>query len=295
MGRQPLGVNNFEQRAERLAALAVDRDPIALPQARRVGAGVPRRGERLQVRVQAGGARVREVDGDPGGAIPQPLADQARPAFRAALFRGELLGLVLLTDLRGDDVQDPPPQDPQLPRTEIRGMRDQMSLRVVEHLGRKLLGRQLVEGVRDHLRLSNVQVAGTQAGGHTGPAPVHRLSQRQVTPVGAVITARLVSHQSRDIAYALSQSNVVGDRHHPQPKRAQLRLQPGQLHQRRPLVRGHHEHHLDVDGVLQCGPDRLGTREDRMHVAVESRAHSAPPVSTTDQWDWFSRVDAACL
>ena len=78
---------------------------------------------------------VGDVDGDPGGAVTEPRADQARPALGAALLRGQLLGLVLLADLRGDDVQDPAAQDPQLPRTELRGLRDQMGLRVPEHLG----------------------------------------------------------------------------------------------------------------------------------------------------------------
>ena len=91
---------------------------------------------------------VRDVDGDPGGAVTEPRADQARPAFGAAFLRGQLLGLVLLTDLGGDDVQDPPSQDPQLSRTELRRLRDQMGLRVLEHLGRELLGGQLVERVR---------------------------------------------------------------------------------------------------------------------------------------------------
>ena len=36
VGRQPLGVDGLEQRAERLAALAVDRDPVALPRTLRV-------------------------------------------------------------------------------------------------------------------------------------------------------------------------------------------------------------------------------------------------------------------
>ena len=38
------------------------------------------------------------------------------------------------------------PSDPQLPRTELRRPRDQMGLRVAKHLGRQLVGGQLVAG-----------------------------------------------------------------------------------------------------------------------------------------------------
>ena len=239
---------------------------------------------------------VGEVDGDPGGAVTEPLADQARPALGAALLRGQLLGLVLLTDLGGDDVQDPPAQDPQLPRTELGGLRDQMGLRVPQHLGRDLVGGQLVEGVGDHLRLRHVQLAGTKTRGHTGPAAVQRLSQRQVAPVRAVVATGVVGHQRRHVPGTLGQGHVVGDRHQPQLQRGQLRLQPGQPQQRGPLVGRVHEHDLHIGRVLERSLDRVGTREHRMNGSrsnVELTSHLLQP--TTDQWGWFSRVDAARL
>jgi len=94
--------------------------------------------------VQPRGRGVREVDCDTGAAVAEPRADQARPAFGAAFLRCQLLGLVLLTDLGSDDVEDSPSQNSQLPRTELRRPRDQMGLRVAKHLGRQLVGGQLV-------------------------------------------------------------------------------------------------------------------------------------------------------
>ena len=93
--------------------------------------------------------------------VPSPsrVRDQAGPAPGTALLLRELLGLVLLTDLGRDDVEDPPTQDPQLARTEVRRLRNQMSLGPGQHLGRDLRGRQLVQRVSDHRGLRHVQLA----------------------------------------------------------------------------------------------------------------------------------------
>ena len=243
--------------------------------------------------MQPRGRRVGQVDGEPGGAVTQPGGDQARPSPGTPLFLGELFRLVLLEDLRRQYLQHPAAQDPQLTRTEVRRLRDQVRLRPGHQLGRDLLGWQLLQRAGDHPRLVDVELTLTQRRGNHAPAPVQRLGERQVAAVGREVGARLVGEQRPDVAGTLGHSDIVRSRHHPQLQRAQLRLEPGQLHQRRPLLRGRHERDLHIRRLLQRSPDRLGTRQHRMHVVLEDRAHRAPPDSTTGLW--FSRVDAARL
>jgi len=153
--------------------------------------------------------------------------------------------------------------------------------------------------VGDHLRPRHVQVAGSKAGGHTGPAPIQRLSERQVSPVLAVIAARAGRHQRGHISSTLGQSDIVGGRHQPQSLRRQSRLQPGQPQQRAPPVGGVHEHDLNIGRVLERSLDRIGTREHWMHVAVESGAHCTPPASTSwyikRMFEYKRRICAARL
>ena len=78
--------------------------------------------------MQARGDGVGDVDGDPGGAVTQSRADQARPAPGTALLLGQLLRLVLLGDLRREDVENPAAEHPQLPGTEVRRFCNQMRL-----------------------------------------------------------------------------------------------------------------------------------------------------------------------
>ena len=243
--------------------------------------------------MQPGRDGVGQVDGDPGGAVAEPGGDQAGAAPGPAFLLGQLLGLVLLDDLRREDLEDPAAQDPQLARTEVRRLGDQVGLGPGEQVGGDLLGGQLLQGVGDHPRLGHVEVALTERRRHHGPAPVQRFGECQVAPVGAEVAAGVLGDQRGHVAGTLGQRDVVGDRHHPQLQRGQLRLETGQPQQRRPLVPGVHEGDLHISGLLQRRRDRLGTRQHRVHVAVEGRAHHAPPTSTTDHW--VSRVDAARL
>jgi len=94
-----------------------------------------------------------------------------------------------LIDFGRDDVEDSPAQDPQLSRPEVSRLRDQVCFRVGEHPGWDLVGRKLVERMRDHLRLCHVEVALTERGGHVSPALVERLGEHQVTTVRAGVGA----------------------------------------------------------------------------------------------------------
>ena len=116
------------------------------------------------------------------------------------------------------------------------------------------------------------------------PAPVQCLGQRQVTPVRAVVAERVLSEQRRDVAGTLGQRDVVGGRHHPQPQRRQLGLEPSQPQQRRPLVTGIHEHDLHIGALLQRRLDGIGTREHRVRAA--RRRSNSPRTSCIDDGPW---------
>ena len=132
-------------------------------------AGLPRRRARLMM------IRV----------VPSPSRLLTRSCVRSArrLLRGELLGLVLLADLGGDDAPgsaDPAPAAPRGPNSAACG--DQVSLRARRGTSAETcVGRQLVKGAGDHLRLRHVQVAvRPSAWCRPGaPAPVQRLSERR--------------------------------------------------------------------------------------------------------------------
>ena len=120
-----------------------------------------------------------------------------------------------------------------------------------------------------------------KAGGHTGPAPVQRLGERQVAPVRAVVATGVVGHQRRHVPGALSQSDVVGDRHHPQLQRAQLRLQPSQraATQLR-LSAGSMNTTCTSPASLSAPSIVVGTREHRMNGStVEVELTCAPPAN----------------
>ncbi len=201
---------------------------------------------------------------------------------------------MLLTDLGGHDVQDPPAQDPQLPRPEVGCLRDQVGLGGREDLGPDLLGRQLVQRMADHPRLGQIHLTATQRDTHLGPAAVQRLGQGEVAPVGTEVPAGVMGQERGHVPSTLGQRDIVGGRHQPQPQGSELGLHLSEPQHRVPLVTGIHEHHLDVGGLLQCDRHRVGARQHRVHRStIEDRTHHAPPAPTTDHW--VSRVDAARL
>ena len=107
-----------------------------------------------------------------------------RPARRSS--SRELLGLVLLDDLGRDDLEDPAAQDPQLPRTEVRRLRHQMRLGPGQQLGRDLVGRAAPPArARSPAACARLSSPLGERGGHLAPAPIQRLGERQVAPVGA--------------------------------------------------------------------------------------------------------------
>ena len=72
---------------------------------------------------------VQGGDGEPAVTLPVPVLDhpERRGRRRLPLLGVQLLGFVGLADLRRDDLQDPVPQDPQLPGVVVDGVPDQRS------------------------------------------------------------------------------------------------------------------------------------------------------------------------
>ena len=85
---------------------------------------------------------------------------------------------MLLRDLGRDHLEDLAAQQPQLARTVLCGLGDQVRLGLGQHLGRQIFGGELVQGVRDHTGLCHVDLAGRQRGGDLS----HRWSSESASP-----------------------------------------------------------------------------------------------------------------
>ena len=101
---------------------------------------------------------VQGGDGEPAVTPPVPVLDhpERRSRLRLPLLGVQLLGFVGLADLRRDDLQDPVPEDPQLPGVVVDGVPDQRSPAHPPRSGVEVGGQRL-DRRHDHLGLVDQQ------------------------------------------------------------------------------------------------------------------------------------------
>lgn len=128
---EAVGVEVLEQGAERAGELAGVGDGVGLAV---LTVGVAGAGVGVEVGLEAFGLAGGQESGEPGGAVAGVLEEQPHPLARGLFFLEQLLGLGVLEDLRGHDLQDPSPESPDLVGGELRRSVDELGLGLVADL-----------------------------------------------------------------------------------------------------------------------------------------------------------------
>ena len=166
-----------------------------------------------------------------------------------------------------------------------------------QHLGRHLVGGQLVQRVRDHPRLRQVDLARRPA--RSRPVAHRRSSDsastrsRRLAPPSVRVWCVTRRPTSRAPSSSATSSEAAITRSRNAASCASTRASCSRAAR---LSSGSHEGDLDVDGLLQRGLDRVGARQhrvERRRSNVVLTAHLLHRLVTMT--DWFSRsMQRAC-
>ena len=154
VGGQHFGGECFEEVGEREAVQAGGGDAFAVA----FGGGAAGGGEGFEVGPQSGGGGIGDPAADAGGAVAEGCQGESG-AFGGELFLAfEGLAFGFFADLGGDDLEHLPGEASQWGGGEVVGEGDQVQLGAFADLGGDggVVGGELVEGVRDHHRLVEV-------------------------------------------------------------------------------------------------------------------------------------------
>ena len=186
-----------------------------------------------------------------------------------------------------DDVEEPAAEDPQGLRVVLGGRVDQVPFGLDDEVGVEVVG-QLLDRAEDHVRLLGPEVAGGEGVADDGRGCRGRSRGAHARPPrtgsswsGAPASSRSTWHRRREPTW--SSSACARD---PGTELDDLRLEPGQLHQRRRrLVSGHRPHrrvhHTVGDAahlrgrrghlVVGCGHRCHGSTQARDHRQSEAQ------------------------
>ena len=197
------------------------------------------------------GVQRRQVGGDPDQPLSQVSAGHPHPNPRASLLPLQGTSLVRLGDLGRDDVEHTSAQHPQLARSEVGRLLDQVALRRGAQLPAGIGGQRVQRG-GDRLRLRPGHSTRRQGRGEHGVPLVERLGQTlQPHPLGPVESCPHREPGSGGPG-GLRLGHVARGRQHGQPHA----LQPRDL-ARQP------EQHLPLGGSAQVDRAAVGSLVDR--------------------------------
>ncbi len=174
-----VGVEVFEERAEREAELAAVRDPVLLPQHRVIV--LTRGGVGLQVGPQPGGVGVGQDPGQPGRPVPDRFQGESAGLAGALFLLLQRPGFLGLGDVGGHDFQDPASEAADLGGGELV----HSSTRCAFGLGdeaRVEVGGQRLQGVHDRPGVGHRHGAVGHPGRDLGPRPVQRRGEPGIGP-----------------------------------------------------------------------------------------------------------------
>ena len=219
--------------------------------------------------MQARRHRVGQVDRDPGGAVAQPGADQARPAAGAALLRQRAARPRVVRrspapPLRGfcdpapaaRAVRSEPPVRPGGPRRARAGRRRTFS--VGSSSSACVITRACATLISPRPSASATRLQRRSSASASARSRRFAPKSLSVCSVSKAATSRAPSASATSSEAAITRS-LQG---------SQLGVEPSQPQQRRPLVTGIHEHDLHPGALLERRLDGIGTRENRVRAAA---------------------------